>query len=204
MVGGCSYILLNKPYGVLSQFGDKNGRPTLRDFGPFPVTVYPVGRLDMDSEGLLFLTDDNAIKHALTDPNNEQSKTYLVQVEKIPPEEELDRLRRGVLIRGFRTKPANVERLLSAPSVYSRTVPIRHRKNIPTSWISITIREGRNRQVRRMTAAVGFPTLRLIRTALGPLTIDGLAPGQSRHLTLPERETLQSLLRPARHCNRSA
>lgn len=186
------YILFNKPYGVLSQFSSEHGHPPLKDFGPFPPDVYPVGRLDRDSEGLLLLTNDNALKHRLTDPKFDHPKTYLVQVEKIPDAEALDKLRAGVVIEGKRTKPAEVRLLETEPALPPRTVPIRFRKNIPTAWIEITLREGRNRQVRKMTAAVGHPTLRLVRTKIGWLTIEGLDVGKDRRLTAEEVASLEA------------
>lgn len=180
------YILFNKPYGVLSQFSSEHGHPSLKDYGPFPPDVYPVGRLDRDSEGLLLLTNDNALKHRLTDPKFDHPKTYLVQVERIPDTEALNKLRAGVVIDGMKTKPAVVRLLETEPALPPRTVPIRFRKNVPTAWIEITLREGRNRQVRKMTAAVGHPTLRLMRTKIGWLTIEGLDVGKNRTLTPEE------------------
>lgn len=189
------YILFYKPYGVLSQFRPEHGHKTLKDFGPFPSDVYPVGRLDVDSEGLLLLTNDNALKHRTSDPKFGHPKTYLVQVERIPNEEALKKLRSGVMIEGKKTKPAEIRLLKEEPNLPPRPVPIRFRKNVPTAWIEITLREGRNRQVRKMTAAVGHPTLRLIRTKIGELTLDGLEVGGSRALTASKITSLKLILR---------
>ncbi len=185
-----SYILLYKPYGVLSQFTPEHGHLALKDFGRFPPDVYPVGRLDVDSEGLLLLTNDNGLKHRATDPKFEHERTYLVQVERIPSEESLQKLRSGVVIEGRKTKPADITLLAEEPNLPSRPVPIRFRKNVPTAWLELTLREGRNRQVRKMTAAVGHPTLRLVRIRIGSLSIDGLQPGESRPLTSEEITTI--------------
>ncbi len=184
------YILFYKPYGILSQFTDSSGRDTLCSYGPFPKDAYPVGRLDTDSEGLLLMTNDGVTKHRLLEPRFGHERTYLVQVERIPTEDALMRLRNGVVIEGCRTKEAIVRRLEKPPKLPPRQVPIRFRKNVPTAWIEIKLREGRNRQVRKMTAAVGHPTLRLVRTALGPLKLAGLQPGESRNLTRTERQAL--------------
>ncbi|MCI0707713.1 MAG: pseudouridine synthase [Ignavibacteriae bacterium] len=189
------YILFYKPYGVLSQFTPANEKQSLKDFGPFPRNIYPVGRLDADSEGLLLLTDDNEVKHRLTEPRYEHPRTYLVQVERIPTENALSRLRKGVTIEGKKTKPAEVHLLENEPELPPRPVPIRFRKNVPTAWLEITLREGRNRQVRKMTAVVGHPTLRLVRIRIGNLTIDGLKPGVSRELSKTEVEGLRLILR---------
>lgn len=189
-----TYLLFYKPFGVLSQFTHEAGRASLKDYGPFPRNVYPVGRLDADSEGLLLLTNDNSIKHRLTEPAFDHPRTYLVQVERIPTEEALDRLRKGVVIEGKKTKSAEVTRLHREPDVPPRPVPIRFRKNVPTAWLEITLREGRNRQVRKMTAAVGHPTLRLIRTHIANLSIEGLEPGSFRALTPQEVAALRSYL----------
>jgi 23S rRNA pseudouridine2457 synthase len=171
------YILFYKPYAVLSQFSTENGKQSLQDFN-FPNNVYPVGRLDFDSEGLLLLTDDNKIKHKLTDPKFKLPKTYLVQIERIPSEESLQRLRAGVVIEGKKTRPAEVCLLDEDPNLPPRSISIRFRKTVPTAWIELTIREGRNRQVRKMTAAVGHPTLRLVRIKIGNIVMDELQPGQ--------------------------
>lgn len=185
------YILLNKPYGVLSQFTDAAGRQTLKHLGPFPGDVYPAGRLDADSEGLLLLTNDNDLKHFLTDPRYGHPRTYVVQVEGLPTQEEIAQLRKGVILGGRRTQPADVRLLQGEPAVPPRPVPIRFRKSVPTSWIELTIREGRNRQIRKMTAGIGHPTLRLLRIHIGRLSIAGLAPGQWRILTRSEIATLK-------------
>ena len=189
-----SYILFYKPYGVLSQFTQEAGYLSLADFGPFPKNTYAAGRLDANSEGLLLLTNDNIIKHHITDPKFEHERTYLVQVEGIPDEGDIERLQKGVIIEKKRTMAARVKILTYAPHLPPRSVPIRFRKNIPTSWIEIILREGRNRQVRKMTAAVGHPTLRLIRTSITFLTIDGLQPGAYREMTIGEIEKLLDLM----------
>lgn len=191
---GKSYILFYKPYGVLSQFTREAGYLSLADFGPFPKNTYAAGRLDADSEGLLLLTNNNIIKHRITDPKFDHERTYLVQVEGIPDESDIEQLQNGVVIEGKRTKPAKVKVLTREPSLPPRSVSIRFRKNIPTSWIEIVLREGRNRQVRKMTAAVGHPTLRLIRTSITFLSIHGLKPGMYRELTLQEINNLCSML----------
>jgi 23S rRNA pseudouridine2457 synthase len=188
------YLIFYKPFGVLSQFTHEAGRASLQDYGPFPREVYPVGRLDADSEGLLLLTNDNAVKHRLTEPAFNHPRTYLVQVERIPSEEALERLRKGVIIEGRQTKPAEVTLLEQDPDVPPRPLPIRFRKNVPTAWLEMTIREGRNRQVRKMTAAVGHPTLRLIRTRMANLGLEGLQPGLFRTLTSQEVTELRSSL----------
>jgi 23S rRNA pseudouridine2457 synthase len=184
------YIVFYKPYGVLSQFTDSAGRVTLSSYGPFPKDAYPVGRLDTDSEGLLLLTNDGVTKHRLLEPRFGHERTYLAQVERIPDEAALHELRSGVIIDGRRTKEAKVRLLDYSPDLPPRPVPIRFRKNVPTSWIEITLREGRNRQVRKMTAAVGHPTLRLVRVGFGPLRLLGMQPGESRILSVAEVETL--------------
>lgn len=189
-----SYILFYKPYGVLSQFTKEAGYLSLADFGPFPRNTYAAGRLDADSEGLLLLTNDNVFKHRIADPKFGHERTYLVQVEGYPDENDIVRLQNGVMIEGKRTKPAKVKLLTHEPSLPPRIVPIRFRKNIPTSWIEIKLREGRNRQVRKMTAAVSHPTLRLVRTTITFLTIHGLKPGMHRDMTLEEIEKLRVLL----------
>lgn len=169
-------ILFNKPYGVLTQFTDTAGRETLAAHISV-AGVYPAGRLDRDSEGLLLLTDDGRLQHRLSDPRHKLPKTYWVQVDGEPDDAALQRLRQGVTLDGERTRPAKVQRI-AAPTLWPRDPPIRMRKNIPTSWIALELTEGRNRQVRRMTAAVGHPTLRLVRYAVGGYTVEGLRPGE--------------------------
>lgn len=176
-------ILFNKPFNVLCQFTDREGRATLADYIPLP-GVYAAGRLDYDSEGLLVLTDDGRLQQRIADPRHKLSKTYWVQVEHLPSAEALEQLRHGVVLRDGPTRPAQA-RLIEPPAIWPRTPPIRERKSIPTAWIELTIREGRNRQVRRMTAAVGHPTLRLIRVAVGPWRLGGLAPGEWAEGELP-------------------
>ena len=174
------YLLLNKPFNVLSSFTDPQGRATLADYVPVP-GVYAAGRLDYDSEGLLLLTDDGALIHRLTDPRHEHPKTYYVQVGRPRHRGSRgDALRQGVVLRGRRTRPAEAE-IIADPGLPARPVPVRAYH--PTSWLKVILREGQKRQLRRMTAAVGFPTLRLVRWAIGPLTLDGLAPGEWRELT---------------------
>jgi 23S rRNA pseudouridine2457 synthase len=173
-------IAFNKPYGVLCQFTDNSTPPrrTLAEFG-LPPDVYAAGRLDFDSEGLLLLTDDGALAHKLTDPRHKQPKTYWVQVEGEPSAEQLAALRDGVQLNDGRTLPAQAERI-ETPALWPRDPPVRFRKTVPDAWLELTIREGRNRQVRRMTAAVGLPTLRLVRMAIGNHRLDGLDPGAWR------------------------
>lgn len=187
-------IIFNKPYGVPSQFSDPAGEfgRTLRDYVSVP-EVYPVGRLDRDSEGLLLLTDDGGLQHQLTDPRFGHPKTYLVQVEGAPDGSALESLRRGVVIQGRHTLPAEARRLAEEPDLWPRNPPIRFRKSVPTAWLEIILREGRNRQVRRMSAAVGLPTLRLVRWALGPLTVAALAPGEWRELGARELLELKKM-----------
>jgi 23S rRNA pseudouridine2457 synthase len=180
-----------KPYGVLTQFTDREGRPTLAEYVPHK-NIYAAGRLDLDSEGLLILTDSARLKTRLMDPAFEHPRTYWAQVERVPDERALDQLRAGVTLSDGPTRPADVRLLETAPELPERPVPIRYRKNVPTAWIALTITEGRNRQVRRMTAAVGHPTLRLVRCAIGPITLDGLAPGQWQELTSAEAKSLWS------------
>ena len=181
-----------KPYGVLSCFTDPEGRSTLADFIQVP-GVYSAGRLDYDTEGLLVLTADGALAHCITDPRHKLPKVYLVQVERVPDDAALALLRRGVLLKGRRTKPAEVELLSDAPDLPPRPVPIRFRKSVPTAWLQVTLREGQNRQVRRMTAAAGHPALRLVRVAVGPVTLGDLQLGQWRELTGAEVAGLRKL-----------
>ena len=175
-------ILFNKPYGVLSQFTDRgnagSARATLSDYIAVP-GVYPAGRLDRDSEGLLLLTDDGRLQARIADPRHKLPKTYLVQVEGEIGEEALGRLRRGMVLADGPTRPALAE-AIAPPNLWPRHPPVRYRKSVPDSWLSLTITEGRNRQVRRMTAAVGFPTLRLVRWQIGDWTLEGLGPGELR------------------------
>ncbi|MHB0776483.1 pseudouridine synthase [Halomonas sp. WWR20] len=179
--------LLNKPYRMLSQFTDSRGRATLADMFCVP-GAYPAGRLDYDSEGLLLLTDDGALAHRISHPDHKQPKTYWVQVEGVPDEKALLELRRGVTLNDGPTRPAKVKRIAAA-GLPERDPPIRSRDNVPTAWLELTISEGRNRQVRRMTAHVGHPTLRLIRMAIGPWRLDELAPGEWRAETLHAPKT---------------
>ncbi len=188
------YILFNKPFGVLTQFTDRTvpPRPTLADYIETP-GVYAAGRLDSDSEGLLLLTDDGPMKFSLLQPEFAHRRTYWVQVEGIPDEAALAALRTGVLVQGEWTKPAEVS-VIPAPEVPDRVPPIRVRDSIPTAWLELTLTEGRNRQVRKMTAAAGLPTLRLIRWSMENLTVAGLAPGESRRLRPAELVALQRIV----------
>lgn len=196
----CRYLLLHKPYGVLCAFTDEEGRPTLADYVPVP-DVYPAGRLDLDSEGLVLLTSDGWLIHRLSHPRYRHPKTYLVQVEGRPDAGALQALRRGVVVKGKRTAKARVEPLVGPPDLPPREVPIRYRKSVPTTWLRLVLTEGRKRQVRHMTAAVGHPTLRLVRVALGPLELADLAPGEWRPLTLGELDALWAMLGPPRRGN---
>lgn len=176
-------ILLNKPYGVLTQFTSGEGRPTLKDYVPLP-GVYAAGRLDADSEGLVVLTDDGGLQARISHPRHKLAKTYWVQVEGSPDETALTALRRGVDLGDFVTRPCTARRIAEPAGLWPRDPPIRFRQSIPTVWLEIVISEGKNRQVRRMTAKVGHPTLRLIRSAVGPWTLAGLAPGEWRETPL--------------------
>jgi len=183
------YVLVNKPFNVLSNFVDEDGRATLKDYVPVPA-VYAAGRLDYDSEGLLLLTDDGPLSYRMTDPRYEHPKTYFVQVELttgVLPPGTLEPLRAGVLLRGEHTRPAEVA-VVPDPHFWERSVPVRGYH--PTAWLRVVLREGKKRQLRRMTAAVGLPTLRLVRTAIGPLSLGDLAPGAWRELSTDELRTL--------------
>jgi 23S rRNA pseudouridine2457 synthase len=197
------YLLFYKPYDVLTQFTDNSSetpRQTLKDYISIPA-IYPVGRLDRDSEGLLLLTNHGQLQHRLSDPQFQHPRTYWVQVERVPDAAALAQLRQGVTIQGYRTRPAQVKLLPTEPSLPPREPPIRFRKNVPTAWLEMTLTEGKNRQVRRMTAAVGFPTLRLVRVAIAHLRLEGLEPGQWRDLTAPEVKELQKLCFPRAKLN---
>lgn len=189
------YILFYKPYGVLCQFTDNSDRPrpTLKDYISIP-EVYPVGRLDLDSEGLLLLTNNGQLQHRLANPKFAHPRTYYVQVERIPNESALDKLRNGIRIKNYCTRQAKVRILPSEPDLPPRIPPIRERQSVPTCWLEMILTEGKNRQIRRMTAAVGFPTLRLVRIAVGndsrQIKITGLQPGQWRKLTSQETNML--------------
>lgn len=174
-------ILFNKPYGVICQFSEHEKHPTLKTYIPVP-GVYAAGRLDTDSEGLLILTDDGALQHKLAHPKHKEFKTYWVQLEGVPEESDLEKLRHGVDLGDFVTRPAQVKRISEPAGLWARVPPIRERKQIPTSWLEVRIAEGKNRQIRRMTANIGFPTLRLIRYAIGQHTLDGVLPGMWKSL----------------------
>lgn len=189
------YLLFYKPYGVLSQFTDSSGktpRRTLKDFISVP-GVYPVGRLDWDSEGLMLLTDRGQLQYRLSHPQFQHQRTYWVQVERIPDAAAIAQLEQGIIIENYRTQPAKVKLLDFEPQLPLREQPIRFRKNVPTAWLEITLTEGKNRQVRRMTAKVGFPTLRLVRVAIAHLRLDTLQPGQWRDLNSEELHLLLKL-----------
>jgi 23S rRNA pseudouridine2457 synthase len=190
------YLLFYKPFGVLSQFTDQNPDPrlTLKHYIDVP-EVYAVGRLDKDSEGLMLLTNHGWMQNRICDPKFAHPRTYWVQVERCPTPKAIAQLQQGVTIRDYRTKPAKVELFEEPPDLPPRDPPIRFRPSIPTAWLTITLTEGKNRQVRRMTASVGSPTLRLVRFAIGPLTILGLQPGQWRELTPIERQALKTFVR---------
>lgn len=183
-------ILFNKPYGVLSSFTDPQGRPTLAGYIPVP-GVYAAGRLDFDSEGLLLLTEDGALIHRLSDPETGLEKQYLVQVEGVVTIQAIEALRKGIDLGDYVTRPAGVE-LIPEPEVAERSKPVT--PHGPTAWLSIRLHEGKKRQVRHMTAAVGLPTLRIVRQAIGPLNLEGLAPGDWRDITIEEQRTLERLV----------
>ena len=179
-------IAFNKPFGVVSQFSGHQQHRSLADFG-LPKGVYAVGRLDHDSEGLLLLTDDGPLQHRLSDPRFEHPRTYWAQVERVPAEDALRRLAAGPKLSDGPTRPCRVRLLDREPPLPPRDPPIRYRKNVPTAWLELILTEGRNRQVRRMTAAVGYPTLRLVRSSIGSIGLDGLQPGRWRELSPAER-----------------
>ena len=187
-------IAFNKPYGVLPCFTDPNGRQTLADYIDLP-GVYAAGRLDLDSEGLLLLTSDGTLAHHITDPQHTLPKVYFTQVERLPNEEALEQLRKGIVLNGKKTRPAEVRLLTADPQLPDRPLPIRFRKNVPTTWVEMTLREGLNRQVRRMTAAVGHPTLRLVRVAIGPVVLGDLQPGEWRSVTNGEIAQIYAAVR---------
>ncbi|UBF26305.1 pseudouridine synthase [Kovacikia minuta CCNUW1] len=188
------YLLFYKPYDVLCQFTDESPsssrRQTLKDYIPIP-GIYPVGRLDQDSEGLLLLTNHGQLQHRLSDPKFQHPRTYWVQVERIPDEGALQQLRQGLKIQDYRTRPAIATLLPEEPNLPPRDPPIRFRKSVPTAWLELTLTEGRNRQVRRMTAAVGFPTLRLVRVKIAHLSLQGLQPGEWREISPEELHQLR-------------
>lgn len=180
-------IAFNKPYGVLSQFtSDDPNHVTLAKFG-FPPKVYPLGRLDADSEGLLLLSDEAGLNSKLLDPEQRHPRTYWAQVENIPQDKDLLKMQKGLVIGGYRTLPCRAYMLDPQPQIGERNPPIRFRKNIPTCWLEISLNEGKNRQVRRMTAAIGFPTLRLIRVSIGSFKLSGLEPGQWKTVSVKDR-----------------
>jgi len=184
------YFIVNKPYDVLSQFTDEQSRPTLASLYNFPKDVYPVGRLDRDSEGLLLVTNDKELTDFLLNPKNKHEREYFVQVEGIPEEKDLQKLRSGIVLKDGKTLPAKVK-IINDPDFPERIPPIRERKNIPASWISITLTEGRNRQVRRMTAAIGFPTLRLVRIRIENIFLKDLESGKVREIAGSEMQKLK-------------
>lgn len=185
------YYKIYKPFGVLSLFIDNEGRPTLKNLYDFPPNVYPVGRLDMDSEGLLILTDDKSLTDLLLNPAFKHRREYLVQVEGIPDKNDIEKLENGIVIRGRKTLTAEAE-IINVPMLPQRIPPIRFRKNVSDSWIKIILIEGRNRQIRKMTAAVGFPTLRLVRSRIENISLDDMQPGEVRELS---REEIKELVK---------
>lgn len=187
------YFVFNKPNRVLCQFSPVEGKLTLSDFLSLPKDVYPVGRLDYDSEGLIILTNDGLLHHKLIDPRFAHSRTYWVQVEGIPTKDAIEKLAEGVVIENKKTRKANVRFLVQEPKLWERNPPIRFRKSIPTSWLEIELFEGRNRQIRKMTAAVGHPTLRLVRIKIEFLEVFGLMPGEFRELTEEETNRLKKI-----------
>lgn len=193
-MGKYRYLLFYKPYGVLSQFTDNSEEPrrTLKDFISVP-RVYPVGRLDWDSEGLMLLTDRGQLQHRLAHPQFQHQRTYWAQVERIPDANAIAQLEQGVIVENYRTRPAKVKLLDAEPQLAPREPPIRFRKSVPTAWLEMTLTEGKNRQVRRMTARVGFPTLRLVRVAIAHLRLGELQPGQWRNLSSDELHLLLNL-----------
>jgi len=187
------YFIFNKPYRVLCQFSPVEGKLTLSDFLSLPKDVYPVGRLDYDSEGLIILTNDGLLHHKLIDPRFSHSRTYWVQVEGIPTNDAIEKLAEGVVIENKKTRKANVKVLDQEPKLWERNPPIRFRKSIPTNWLEIELFEGRNRQIRKMTASVGYPTLRLVRIKIEFLEVFGLMPGEFRELSTDEINKLKKI-----------
>jgi 23S rRNA pseudouridine2457 synthase len=186
-------ILLNKPFRVLCQFSPEGDKQTLKDYVPIP-KVYPAGRLDYESEGLVVLTDAGYLQHLISDPKHKLEKTYWAQVERIPDQQALEQLKTGVELKDGVTRPAEVEQI-HEPEIWERNPPIRERKNVPTAWIELKIIEGRNRQVRRMTAAVGYPTLRLVRQSVGPWSLQQLQPGEWVEVACPKnRQEMMRML----------
>jgi 23S rRNA pseudouridine2457 synthase len=191
-------VLFNKPYGVLSQFTDAAGRLTLKQYFP-DEHIYPAGRLDFDSEGLLLLTDDGQLQHRISDPRFKQPKTYWVQVDGEINDKAISQLQAGITLKDGLTRPAKARRMVEPENLWPRKPPVRYRAAIPTSWLELTISEGRNRQVRRMTAAVGFPTLRLIRARIGDWELGNLLPGEWQEVTVDSPQRATNEQQPARH-----